>query len=254
MRNGNLFADKIRPLVFASILSLALPGALLSGAMLDLPVLEDSRKEDAASFNTTAKTVLAPVYPYLAEQIAERFGLADKHGTGIDIGGGPGDLVLELSSRAPGFYWVDADLNPFFAGYLFRGALDRDCSGRVGFIPADVHALPFHDNYADIVISRGSMQQWNDPELAFAEILRVLKPGGFAYIGRGFPEDMPLGIAEQVRKKQGGGPKYDPGKTAHRLEGIMESLGIPDYEILRPRTDQELVNYGVWLVFSKPEG
>ena len=140
MKSGNLFANKVGPLIIAAILLLAFSGALLlAGTQGDGPAPADSRKEAAARFNTTAKTVLAPAYPYLAEQITERFGLAAKSGIGIDIGGGPGDLVLELSDRAPGFYWIDADLNPFFAEYLFRGALDRGCSDRVGFIRADVH-------------------------------------------------------------------------------------------------------------------
>jgi len=30
-------------------------------------------------------------------------------------------------------------------------------------------------------------------------------------------------------------------------------LKIRDYEILRPRSDQSLVNYGVWIEFSKPQ-
>ena len=237
-----------------AILLLAFFGTLLSaGTQGDDPVPEDSRKEDAARFNTTAMTVLAAAYPYLAEAVADELGLRDRSGIGIDIGGGPGDLVLELSRLTPGFYWIDADLNPYFAGFLFQGALDRGYSGRVSFIQADVHKLPFRSDFADVVVSRGSLQQWQDWEQAFSEILRVLKPGGKAYIGRGFSANLPLDVAREVRLKQGGGPRYDPDEFARRLRGIMNHLGISKYELKRPKSGKDEVNYGVWIVFGKPE-
>ena len=216
------------------------------------PESEGSDQTGAESFNRTAKEVLHPVYPYLAEAIADELGLRDRSGVGVDIGGGPGDLVLELSNLTPGFYWIDADLNPYFGEYLFQGAIDRECSDRVGFIPADVHKLPFREGYADVIVSRGSLQQWNDRIKAFREIYRVLKPGGNALIGRGFPGNMPVEAAKGVRERQGGGPRYSPGDTAAELEGIMKALDIRDYKVLRPRLDQDQVNYGVWIVFSKP--
>ena len=218
----------------------------------DAPAAKSSAQTGAESFNRTAKEVLHPVYPYLAEAIADELGLRDRSGVGVDIGGGPGDLVLELSRLTPGFYWIDADLNPFFAKYLFRGAFERECSDRLSFIQADVHNLPFRDSYADVIVSRGSLQQWKDRSKAFREIYRVLKPGGNAFIGRGFPGNMPVEAAKGVREKQGGGPRYSPGDTAAELEGIMKDLEISDYKVLRPRLDQDQVNYGVWIVFSKP--
>lgn len=183
----------------------------------------------------------------------DELGLRGRSGTGVDIGGGPGDLVLELSSLTPGFYWIDADLNPFFAGYLFQGALEGGCSGRVSFIQADVHELPFRSGFADVVVSRGSLQQWKDWELAFSEILRILKPGGKAYIGRGFSANLRLGTARDVRAKQGGGPRYDPNAFARRLKEVMNDLEISGYELKRPKTGQDEVNYGVWIVFAKSE-
>ncbi len=253
MNNRNLFSVEVRAAIFIAVLFLALSGSLLSGGIHeDGPAFRDPGNEEASRFNTTAKTVLAPAYPYLAEEIVDRFGIRDKPGIGIDIGGGPGDLVLELSRLTPGFSWIDADLNPFFARYLFQGALDRECPGRVSFIQADVHKLPFRSEYADVIVSRGSLQQWGDREKAFAEIYRVLKPGGKAFIGRGFSENMPLEVVKRIREKQGGGPVYNPADTARELEGIMKKLSISNFEIFRPRMDQRQVTYGVWVVFSRP--
>jgi len=43
------------------------------------------------------------------------------------------------------------------------------------------------------------------------------------------------------------------GQTAEQLRALMQALKISDYEILRPRSDQTLINYGVRVHFSKTE-
>jgi SAM-dependent methyltransferase len=108
------------------------------------------------------------------------------------------------------------------------------------------------DNYADVIVSRGSFWLWPDKVKAFAEIRRVLKPGGVAYIGRGFSENLPVDVAETVRGGQRGGVKYDVAKTAEQLRKIMAALKIKDHRIVRPRLNNDnAVDYGVWVEFHK---
>ena len=84
-------------------------------------------------------------------------------------------------------HWVNADIDPrVFPGFLQK-AQEAGFRGRVSAILADAHALPFHDGFAEIVVSRGSFPFWNDKRKAFSEIYRVLRPGGVAFIGRGVP-------------------------------------------------------------------
>jgi hypothetical protein len=54
----------------------------------------------------TISHVLAPVYAPLAEQIVNDFALREKRGTGIDLGSGPGDLIIELCQRTRWLHWV----------------------------------------------------------------------------------------------------------------------------------------------------
>jgi ubiquinone/menaquinone biosynthesis C-methylase UbiE len=215
--------------------------------------LRNSAQSQAAQFNDTAKNKLAPNYPYLAQFIIDRFKLQSKTGIGLDIGGGPGDLTVELCKRTSSMYWIVADINPWYADYFYQRVKKNNLFDRAAFIQADVHSLPFRDNYADVVVSRGSVQFWQDKEKAFSEIIRVLKPGGAAIIGRGFSENLPLGIAHQIRAKQGGKmPSYNPAETAHELEIILQKLNVTDYEIQLPREDQKEVSYGFWILFKKP--
>jgi SAM-dependent methyltransferase len=182
----------------------------------------------------------------------QKYQLTKNPGIGLDIGGGPGNLVTELSQRTPNFYWINTDINTFNADTYFHRMLTNDCAPRVGFVFADVHHLPFRDNYADIVVSRGSFHFWADPKTAFSEIARVLKPGGHAVIGRGFSPNLPVEIAKRVRTNQGKGmPKYDVRETVVQLRDLMKDLKIIDFEIVQPRSDQTEVSYGVWLCFKK---
>lgn len=226
--------------------------ARADGPML-APDYTEQTRQDAERFNASAKGALAPVYPALAEWLVQRYKLEKTAGIGIDLGGGPGDLIVELCARTQSMFWLDADINTYNFRFMYAAAAKTGVEHRVGAIFADAHALPFKDGFADIVVSRGTFQFWHDKPTAFREIYRVLKPGGVAFIGRGYSENLPVATAVEIRKKQGdGGPKYEVSETAAELRGIMSALGITDFEIIVPApANAGEVKYGVWLEFRK---
>jgi ubiquinone/menaquinone biosynthesis C-methylase UbiE len=201
-----------------------------------------------------ARTALAPVYAPLAEHIVSTYDLTEKDGIGIDVGGGPGTLIFELCKRTKHLYWINTDINPHFVSIFAEATTEAGVGHRAGAVFADAQALPFRDAYADVIVSRGSFHFWKDRRLAFSEIYRVLKPGGVAYIGRGFSENLPVEVARKVRKNQGRGPpRYDVAETRAELEGIMKGLAIPTYRIETPApAGSEGINYGIWLEIRKP--
>ncbi|MBL7153677.1 MAG: class I SAM-dependent methyltransferase [Phycisphaerae bacterium] len=209
--------------------------------------------EKAVGMIRASQGRLAPVYAPLARQIVSDFDLGDKDGIGIDLGSGPGTLIVELC-RHTRLHWINADINPHFFAHFYAQAEKRGFGGRVSAVLADAHALPFHDDYADIIVSRGSFHFWKDKVQAFGEIYRVLKPGAFAYIGRGFSRDLPIETAKKIRGGRGGKLKYDVEETANELRDIMKALAIREYRVHRPKPPGgEDVNYGVWVEFRKGE-
>ncbi len=238
--------------LFLVIISVMFLGTALAEDIYKYPDYEKFSEKYPQRFKNTAQNVLAPAYPYLAEYLVDRYSLKDKSGIGIDIGGGSGNVVLELVKKTEKFYWISTDINTYFFEIICKNAAEQSLAHRLGIVFADAHCLPFKDNYADIVVSRGSFWIWKNKELAFSEIYRVLKPGGTAFIGRGFTDNMPLKVARQIREKQGKKSlNYDPDETAKELAAIMEKLGIENYKIHRPKSEQKEVSYGVWVEFSK---
>ncbi|MBE0504659.1 MAG: methyltransferase domain-containing protein [Desulfuromonadales bacterium] len=100
----------------------------------------------------------------------------------LDIGTGTGDLAHKLQERAPTLPLLVADI----AHAMTCTAATRVVT--VAAFDADAEALPLRSASLGLVLS-ASMYQWvNDLPRAFAEVQRVLQPGGlfaFALFGAG---------------------------------------------------------------------
>jgi len=251
-------AMAILPLVLAGTLCSADNATASPEGILEFPSDEAYTEQDARRMMKAASGPLAPVYAPLAAQIVQDFQLAGARGIGIDLGSGPGDLIIELCKRTK-LHWVNADINPHFFPHFYAKATAAGVGHRVSALFADAQALPFRDAYATVIVSRGCFFFWEHKARAFAEVYRVLKPGGGAYIGRGFPRDLPLAVAERIRgaqNKAGRGPaKYDPVETEQELRQALEAAGIKGYSIERPQPPgaNSKINYGIWVTIRKPK-
>ncbi|MDP8245636.1 MAG: class I SAM-dependent methyltransferase [Candidatus Hinthialibacter antarcticus] len=209
---------------------------------------------NTSSSQDDKKPLLAPVYPKLADWFVEQYDLAGLEGVALDIGSGRGDLILELCSRTR-LHWVNADINAkAFPAFLQR--IDQaGFTGRASAMLADAQHLPFKDNYADVIVSRGSIPFWGDVKAGLAEVYRVLKPGCVAYIGRGFSENVPVETARAIRDKQNKSrsfPAYDPDEAEATWRKYLMELGIENFRIIRPRpAGSDGINYGVWIEMKK---
>lgn len=85
------------------------------------------------------------------------FKYRDKHGVLVDIGSGPGRVSEEF---------INVDIFPF-------SGVD---------IVADGKELPFCSNSADIIVSEAVLEHVPNPQKISQEIMRILKPGGYAYV------------------------------------------------------------------------
>ncbi len=95
---------------------------------------------------------------------------------GLDVATGTGDLAIELAKACDEVIGVDTCLEMLEMGREKLSAAGLD--GRVKLIPGDALALPFKDNHFDCATTGFAMRNVVDIRQAFAEMCRVVKPGG----------------------------------------------------------------------------
>ena len=137
---------------------------------------------DVLAYDRIAREIFAPVYPVIAQQIRTQTGITQ--GVCLDIGTGGGYLGIALAAITDlDFYLMDKSDEVLEIAWM--NVAVSGLQNRVRTLCGDVHHIPRDNGSVDLVISRGSLFFWEDKAKAFAEIYRVLAPGGGAYIGGG---------------------------------------------------------------------
>ena len=108
----------------------------------------------------------------------------------VDVGSGAGfDSFIAAGQVGPGGQVVGIDMTPEMLAKSRRTAEALGLT-HVQFREGFAEALPVQDGWADVVISNGVINLCADKQVVFAEIFRVLRPGGrlqFADIANGRP-------------------------------------------------------------------
>ena len=205
---------------------------------------------NAQEFDRIAREVFAPIYPVIAGQILRRTGIIRGHA--LDIGCGSGYLGLALAGQS------DLELTLFdqsedMLSLARKNITDRGLDDRVWTLHGDVARIPLPDNSTNLAVSRGSVFFWDKPALAFAEIHRVLAPGGRAVIGGGFGS---AELKEQISRTMEARDK-EPGQwraklkrnlsteTAQTYESALREAGVTDFGI---ELSEET---GFWITIGK---
>jgi ubiquinone/menaquinone biosynthesis C-methylase UbiE len=138
-------------------------------------------KTHAEAFHWVVENRVKHTYPMTAMRMLRECG-GIQEGICIDIGCGTGPLAVELARRSKlsivGLD-IDADMKPLFE----KTVRDAGFADRARFVEGDAQQLPFPDNYADIIVSRGTLTFIPDIGKCLKEVARVLKPTGVAFLG-----------------------------------------------------------------------
>lgn len=97
----------------------------------------------------------------------------------LELGCGPGTLWLENLDRVPaGWEMILSDLS---AGMVEKARQNLGKHLQFGFKVIDAQSIPYEGGYFDAVIANHIFQHVPAKAAAFAEIRRILKPGGMFY-------------------------------------------------------------------------
>ena len=131
---------------------------------------------NAGRYDSFSRLLLASLFDRVAAEVAAA---APPGARVLEAGCGPGHLSLRLAGHH-GLDVTGIDVDP---AMIDRARVNGSEAGSpVSFAVADVAALPYGDRSFDLVASTMSLHHWEDPAAGFAEIGRVLRPGGRALV------------------------------------------------------------------------
>ena len=150
----------------------------------------------------------------------------------LEIGAGTGFFTLNLMQAGLATSAVVTDISQGMVDVAVRNgrALGLDVQGQA----ADAEALPFADGDFDLVIGHAVLHHIPDLDLAFREILRVLKPGGrFVFCGE------PTAKGDVIARRLSTWTWWAAGR-ATRLPGLRERFARTPEELAQSSEEARL--------------
>ncbi|CCK79098.1 MULTISPECIES: class I SAM-dependent methyltransferase [Desulfobacula] len=211
------------------------------------PYKDDTEDRKAArAMDEIVKTVFAPIYPLIAEQIKSKHGIVT--GNCIDLGSGPAALSIALARITDlNLYALDQSVHSY--AIATANIEEQGLAERITPVRGNVEDMPFDDNYADLIVSRGSVFFWEDLKAAFNEIYRVLKPGGKTHIGGGFGSaELKKSIFMEMAKKDGEFAQKSKGRmnpeNMKRIKTALNNSHASQYDMTQS-------DAGFWIHITK---
>ena len=191
---------------------------------------------------------MQPIYSLLVQQFLDDYKLSD--GIAVDLGTGPGNIGLELAKTTNmTIYFTDISEAALKKAAENWGLLEAD--NEVYFVCADAAALPYKNNFADFVVSRGSVGFWEHPEKGLAEIHRILKPGGVAFVGVGCGRYIPATMRRRIYTAMWSENDTKDGRpiryTLEEFENLVKMANITQYIMISEGDDR----IGNWVEIRK---
>jgi ubiquinone/menaquinone biosynthesis C-methylase UbiE len=153
-------------------------------SLLDLPrVPEVEAMDDAGEVEAYASASAQAYLDKIDDTFVEHaLRLVNKRprGRALDIGTGPGQIVLKLAYRLSlwKFVGVDRSTGMIQQAQASLASAINDLAGRVGFQVADGNRLDFPDASFDLVICNSVLHHLAEPQNLLAEMARLVKPTG----------------------------------------------------------------------------
>jgi len=158
--------------------------------------------------------------------------------TVADIGCSAGFIADELAAAGATTVGIDIDV-PGLA------AAQRRFGARVRFLCAAGERMPLPDKSLDVVVFNHIYEHVVDPDAVIADIRRVLKPGGVAYLGLGnkhqimephyslpFLSWLPQGAADRYVRRFGKAEEYyESYRTRSGLRRMLAGFTVWDYTL-----------------------
>jgi ubiquinone/menaquinone biosynthesis C-methylase UbiE len=123
-----------------------------------------------------------------------------ERGRALDIGTGPGQILIKLGTRLTRWKFVGVDRSVAMIEKARQTLANTgEVAGRIEFLVADGNSLDFPDASFDLVVCNSVLHHMAEPQNLFSEIARVVKPGG-AILLRDLVRPSRFGYGSHIRK------------------------------------------------------
>jgi arsenite methyltransferase len=159
----------------------------------------------------------------------------------LEVGFGGGTGIKQLAARASEGRVSGADVSEAMLAAASRRNAGAIRDGRVELVRAPGGALPFENGRFDKACTINTVYVMESPAEVFAEMFRVLKPGGKAVVG--FPERERF---MTFRLAQG------PGFHFHELEDLQAAFAAAGFIETEHRANPDVKFGAICLIGMKP--
>lgn len=158
-------------------------------------------------------------------------------GSVLEIGPGPGYVGLEWLKKSGNGTLTALDISPDMIRLARKNAEEYGLGARVTYVEGSALKMPFREASFDAAFSNGSLHEWEDPLLVFAEMERVLKPGGIfcvADMRRDVNPVLAYLIGNSTKPREiiaGFWSSLRAAYTKEELEGILRQTAFADVTV-----------------------
>jgi ubiquinone/menaquinone biosynthesis C-methylase UbiE len=204
---------------------------------------KDMDISEAKLFDKKVKENFMPAIVSTAKQIIEDYGILQ--GVCVDIGCGTAVFAIELCRRSNLKIYALEKIKAIYE-VARMNIENEELTNRIIPLLGDAHDLPFENEFADLIISRGSYHCWKDKVLVFQEVYRVLKKGGTGFVGGGFGRYITKDELDRMTSLRNRSLRDDAKaySSPKKLEKIIHKANISDFHVINDRS-------GLWAELKK---
>jgi ubiquinone/menaquinone biosynthesis C-methylase UbiE len=136
------------------------------------------------------------IYPYLALQVMEHYGRSQ--GDVLELGPFSGGISMEMARLYPGLNITIAAQDEGVLDSLRKAMEGSRLGPKMKFRRSDLYRLKFADSLFDLVMFRGAYFFLDEEGKILREIYRVMREGGFAFVGGGYGKDTPQALIDEI--------------------------------------------------------
>jgi ubiquinone/menaquinone biosynthesis C-methylase UbiE len=157
----------------------------------------------------------------------------------LELGPGPGYLGLEWLKSTRGTRLKGLDISPDMVEVARRNAREYNLEDRAEYVRSSGASMPFADAAFDAAFTASSLHEWTDPKRTFAELARIIRPGGRLFV-TDFRRDINLAfksvmwwIANSKAMRAGLMTSIRASYLAAEIPALIEGAGFSSYRVKR---------------------